>query len=147
MNISPELLNLLKTTIGYGLFACFAAFLWTPLLTKFLYKYQLTRQAEYDATLSLEARKGKANVPIMGGLLVIITVAAITILFNWERKFTWVPIGVMLLAALLGGIDDVMNIYGHKRRSRKTDEIIVYFLFRDSTATPRKVAVALLLNK
>ena len=61
---------------------------------------------------------------MMGGLLVIITVAVITMLFNWERKFTWVPIGVMLLSALLGGIDDVLNIYGHTRRSRKLKQIL-----------------------
>ena len=59
----------------------------------------------------------------MGGLLVIVTVAVLTILFDWERKYTWVPIGVMLLSALLGGIDDVMNIYGQKRRSRKLSQV------------------------
>jgi phospho-N-acetylmuramoyl-pentapeptide-transferase len=54
----------------------------------------------------------------MGGLLVIVTVALLTILFNWERSYTWVPIGVMLLSALLGGIDDLLNIWGKERHSR-----------------------------
>lgn len=60
----------------------------------------------------------------MGGLLVIITVAAITILFNWDRKLTWAPIGVMLFAAALGGIDDFLNIFGEKRRSRKLGQVM-----------------------
>lgn len=109
----------LSTIIGFALFSGFFAFLWAPILIKVLYKLKLTRSAEFDDTLAHETRKHKRGTPIMGGLLVIITVALITILFNWERSFTWVPIGVMLLAALLGGVDDVLHVYGHKRRSRK----------------------------
>ena len=73
--------------------------------------------------MGLGGRQNKAGVPIMGGLLIIVTVAVMTMLLNWERKFTWMPIGVMLLAALLGGVDDVMHIYGHKRRNRKLSQI------------------------
>jgi len=124
MLIPLESLNLLRQAIFFGLVSCVLAFLWAPLLTKLMYKYRLTRCPEYDATIAMGARKSKIGVPVMGGLLVIVTVAVITIAFNWERRFTWVPIGVMLLAALLGGIDDVMNIYGHKRRSRKLKQIL-----------------------
>jgi phospho-N-acetylmuramoyl-pentapeptide-transferase len=119
MTIDPIQLELLRTAIFYGLLACVVAFLWTPLLTKLLYKYDITRRTEYDASLGVQERKDKQGVPIMGGLVVILTVAMLTYIFNWERSFTWVPIGVMLLAALLGGLDDVMNIYGKKRRLRK----------------------------
>ena len=123
MQIPAALLDLLKTAMGYGLISAIAAFAWAPLLIKLLYRYQLTRNPEYDATLAMGARKGKIGVPVMGGLLVIITVAVITYLFNWERRFTWVPIGVMLLSATLGGIDDVLHIYGHRRRSRKLKQV------------------------
>src|SRR3989338_4158101 len=122
--IDPQSLILLKTTISYALISCVVAFLWAPILTKLLYKYNITRRSEYDATLEMGERKKKAGVPVMGGLLVIITVAVITYLFNWERSFTWVPIGVMLLSALLGGIDDVLHIYGHTRRSRKLSHVL-----------------------
>jgi len=124
MTIPHESLDLLKTAISYGLISAIGAFLWAPLLIEILYKYKLTRRPEYDATLGMNGRQSKAGVPIMGGLLVILTVAVVTILFNWERKFTWVPIGVMCLSALLGGIDDVMHVYGHERRSRKLSQIL-----------------------
>ena len=124
MPITVEHLDLLRKAIGFGLFSCFFAFLWAPFLTKLLYKYKIVRSAEFDASLSLDGRRDKAGVPIMGGLLVIVTVAIITIAFNWERKFTWVPIGVMLLAAVLGGIDDILNIYGTRRRNRGLKQII-----------------------
>ena len=124
MTIQPEQLEVLRTAISFGLVSCVVAFLWTPLLTKILYRYDITRRPEYDATLAMGARKSKAGVPVMGGLLVIVTVAAITMLFNWERTFTYVPIGVMILAALLGGVDDVLHVYGHKRRSRKMKQVL-----------------------
>ena len=60
----------------------------------------------------------------MGGILVILTVAIITYAFNWERSFTWVPIGVMLLAAGLGAIDDLLNIYGTRRRNRSVAQVL-----------------------
>ena len=123
MYIGTAQLDLLKTAIQFGLISCIIAFLWAPALTKFLYKYNITRHAEYDATLAMGARRSKRGVPVMGGLLVIITVALITYFFNWERSFTWVPIGVMLMAALLGGVDDLLNIYGKRRRSRKLKQV------------------------
>lgn len=112
-------IDILRSIIGFALLAGFFAFLWAPMLTKILYKLKLTRRAEFDDTLAHESRKSKCGTPIMGGLLVVVTVALITFFFNWERSFTWVPIGVMLLAAALGGVDDVLHVYGHKRRSRK----------------------------
>ncbi len=124
MFATPVSISLLREAISYGLFACFIAFIWAPLLTKILYKYRITRQAQYDTTLAMEHRQHKRGVPIMGGLLVIVTVAVITMLFNWERSFTWVPIGVMLMSATLGGIDDILNIYGSQRRNRKLKHIL-----------------------
>lgn len=124
MELSSEALTLLRLNIIYGLVACISAFIWAPLLIKILYKYKITRRNEYDTTLAMKARADKQGVPIMGGLLVILTVTLITYFLNWDRQFTWVPIGVMLLSATLGGIDDILHIYGHKRRSRKLEQIL-----------------------
>jgi phospho-N-acetylmuramoyl-pentapeptide-transferase len=118
MNTTQLALNTLRQAIGFGLISSVVAFLWAPILTKILYRYRITRTNPYDATLAMEGRREKIGTPIMGGLLVIVTVALITLLFNWERKFTFVPIGVMLLSALLGGVDDILNIYGERRRNR-----------------------------
>ncbi len=116
--------DILRTATGHGLIAAIVAFLWAPLLIKILYKYKITRRSEFDATLSMGDRKSKEGVPIMGGLLVVLTVAGMTALLNWERSFTWVPIGVMMIAAFLGGLDDVLHIYGHKRRQRKLKHVL-----------------------
>lgn len=110
--------EILRTAIGFGLAAVIISFLWAPLLIKLLYRFKITRTNPFDPTLGMAGREQKFGTPIMGGLLVILTVAMITFFFNWERRFTFVPIGVMLLSALLGGIDDILNIYGEKRRNR-----------------------------
>ncbi|PIR03997.1 MAG: hypothetical protein COV59_02325 [Candidatus Magasanikbacteria bacterium CG11_big_fil_rev_8_21_14_0_20_39_34] len=125
MLISDMSVDILRTAILFALAATLSAFLWAPLLIKFLYKYKIQRHPEYDATLAMGARRTKYGVPIMGGLLIIITIIVITLLFNWERKFTWMPIAVMTLAALLGGLDDVMNnLIGKKRRIRKIKHVL-----------------------
>ncbi|MEK7681068.1 MAG: phospho-N-acetylmuramoyl-pentapeptide-transferase [Patescibacteria group bacterium] len=115
-------LELLREALTYIMASAIGAFIWAPLLTKFLYKYNITRRAEYDFTLHGE-RKCKIGTPIMGGLLVILTVTAVTIFFNWNRENTYVPIGVMGISAILGATDDLLNIFGKKRRERKISQI------------------------
>ena len=51
----------------------------------------------------------------MGGLIVVLSVALITFFFNWDRQFTWVPIGGMLIAAILGAFDDIFSVIGLRR--------------------------------
>jgi len=119
-----ESINVLKNAIGFGLLSCAVAFIFAPVLTKFLYKFNITLRGEFDPTLGMGNRKKKEGTPIMGGLLVVLTVAIVTYLFNWDRSFTWVPIGVMLLSAALGAADDILHVYGHKRRNRKLKHVL-----------------------
>ncbi len=109
--------------LGFALVSCFVAFLWSPLLIKFLYHFKIIKGAKKELE-NISSQKGKDQTPVMGGLLVIITVAVITLLFNWSRSYTWVPMSVMLLSALLGAIDDLLNIFGTERRSRKLSQIM-----------------------
>ncbi len=117
---SPELFEL---ALIYLLFSAIGAFIWAPLLNKFLYKYNITRRSEYDFTLRGKERKKKIGTPIMGGLLIVITVTLITIIFNWNRENTYVPIAAMTVSALLGAADDLLNIFGPKRRLRKLNQV------------------------
>jgi len=116
--------ELLRVAFIYTLAAAIGAFVWAPLLTKILYKYNITRRSEFDFTLKNGFRAGKTGTPIMGGLLVVITVVLITVIFNWERKYTYVPIGSMAVAAILGAADDLLNIFGKKRRMKKLAHVI-----------------------
>ncbi len=117
-------IELLKTSLLYLLASATGAFLLAPLLARFLTKFKITRAGELDHTLQGE-RQHKVGTPIMGGLLVIGVVTIITMLFNWSRTYTYVPIGAMGLAALLGATDDLLNIFGGKRRLRNIRHTLI----------------------
>ncbi len=109
--------------LGFAIFSCSVAFFLSPFLIHLLHRFNIKKSPKVELA-SIDSRRGKDNTPIMGGLLVIVTVAIISILFNWSRSFTWVPLGVMLIAAALGGVDDLLNIFGAERRSRKLAHVI-----------------------
>jgi len=111
--------NLLTTILFFIIFSCLIAFVLAPLIIHLLYKLKIQRRMELDPSLKANnQRADKTGTPIMGGLLMIVTILIVTLLFNFEQKFTYVPIGVMCLSALLGGIDDILNVFGEKRKSR-----------------------------
>jgi phospho-N-acetylmuramoyl-pentapeptide-transferase len=120
----PTQIESLTTIIGFGLFSSIVSLILAPFLISFLRRHGITRKSEGDATMNLESRQSKANTPIMGGLLIIITVILLTVIFNWDRRFTWVPIGVLILSALLGAIDDLLNTFGEERRQRSLSQVL-----------------------
>jgi len=118
MSCLPFSPDLLQQALLYVILAAMGAFILAPVLVRLLLKMQITRRNEFDFTLRGGDRLFKVGTPIMGGLLVIIVVTTITLFFNWERSYTYVPIGVMGISAFLGAADDLLNIFGKKRRSR-----------------------------
>ena len=111
------------------------AFLITPLLTCFLYKYKLWRkQVRQKATDGGDVfyfqkfnKNKETNVPRMGGILIWGTVLIVIFLFWliskitdiwWLNKLnflsrdqTWLPLFALISASLLGLIDDLMQIH------------------------------------
>lgn len=94
------------------------AILWTPLFTDFLYKNRLgkrIRQTGFDekkAPIFYSLHKHKENTPTMGGLLIWITTAVVTLPMNLTRAQTWLPLFALVATGLVGAADDIMNIYG-----------------------------------
>ena len=111
--------------LAFALIACIVAFLLSPIFIKILYRFGVVRKNHGDATLIGADKQHKINTPTMGGLLVILVIAILTISFNWSRAYTYVPIGVMVLAASLGAVDDILNIFGGTRRRRTLKQTLV----------------------
>jgi phospho-N-acetylmuramoyl-pentapeptide-transferase len=109
--------------LSFAILGTVMAFLLAPFLIRFLRYFHIIKGAKVELA-SLGSHAYKATTPVMGGLLVIFVVALVTYLLDWSRSFTWVPIGVMLIAAALGAIDDIMNVYGQERRSRKIGHVL-----------------------
>lgn len=94
------------------------AILWTPLFTDFLYKNRLgkkIRQTGFDeskAPIFYALHKHKENTPTMGGLLIWITTAVVTLLMNLSRAETYLPLFALVATGLVGAVDDLFNIHG-----------------------------------
>lgn len=112
------------------------AFLITPILTHFLYKYKLwrkeVRQKAIDGgTVEIFQKfhkEGETQIPRMGGILIWLTTLFLIFLFFvisqitdiwWFEKLnflsrgqTWLPIFVLVAASLVGLLDDVLQVLG-----------------------------------
>lgn len=112
------------------------AFLLTPVLTHFLYKYKLwrkeVRQKAIDGgevtVFQKFHKEGETSIPRMGGILIWGTVLLIIFLFwgisqitdIWwldklnflSRSQTWLPLFALIAASLLGLADDVLQVFG-----------------------------------
>jgi len=109
------------------------AMAWTPLLTKFLFQYGVRTKIKEksvdgkSAPIYHELHKAKAGTPVMGGLLVWVTVLVLAVIFNimstWiggyvsilnflRRSQTWLPIFALVTTGVLGAIDDIKSSRG-----------------------------------
>jgi len=104
------------------------AFLWVPLLTDWLYKNHLGKKIRDAKSAPIFSRlhKSKEGTPTMGGLVVWVTTAFLTLFIAlmakithspiWEnfnflsRGQTYLPLGALVASAIVGLIDDLLNI-------------------------------------
>lgn len=89
----------------------------TPIYTNIAYRNKWWKQQRTEAWSGgvaavyqkLHAEKHKRNIPTMAGIIFVAAIF-ITTLTNLNRGQTWLPLAGMLGAALIGLIDDAMNI-------------------------------------
>lgn len=113
--------------IFHGLLLALAGFLFsmalTPFYTHFAYKYKFWKQQKTTTVdgkdlpimRKLHAHKFKHVFPTMAGLIGVVSVTMVTWTFNLDRGQTWLPLTGFLGGALVGVIDDVINIFGSGR--------------------------------
>lgn len=100
----------------------------TPLLTAFLFKHRLGKQIRdpNETPIFSALHAHKAGVPTMAGILVWGSTLIVALIFwaiarfvpvgffhqanFWSRSETYLPIGMMVLAAGVGLVDDIYNI-------------------------------------
>ncbi len=100
----------------------------TPALTNFLYRHRLGKQIrdEKETPIFSALHARKAGTPTMAGVLVWGTTLVLAIaawflsrvvphglwhdLNFWSRSETYLPMGLMVLAAVIGLVDDIYNI-------------------------------------
>jgi len=129
-----------------GVFSSILAIFLTPILTHFLYKYSLRKQIREDknAPVFMSLHKKKEGTPTMGGILMWGCTIVVTFLFfccskitngffgalNFlSRSETWLPLGAMAGAAVIGLIDDLLGVFhiGVKGGGLKVKQKIVIY--------------------
>ncbi len=109
---TPELTRVFLLTSVSFVFALVI----TPIITHFLYKYQITQKIRSAAVDGKESpvfsklHQKKENTPTMGGVIIWLTVLTITLLFNLSRPQTWLPLFTLVSAGVLGIFDDAFNV-------------------------------------
>jgi phospho-N-acetylmuramoyl-pentapeptide-transferase len=106
---------ILSHSLLFTIVSALIAFIFAPFLIYVLKKLKIKRSFELDPSRGISQRLKKEGTPIMGGLLMVLVILFLTVFFNWDKRFTFVPIGVMCLSAFLGVWDDLSNIFGKKR--------------------------------
>ncbi len=93
----------------------------TPLYTHLAYKRQWWKKPRTAAAtgeqatmyMKLHNEKHNHHTPTMAGIIFVIATGAITLAANLMRTETWLPLGAMAGAGLIGLIDDVINVHSN----------------------------------
>ncbi len=127
--------NIIKLLVLAAL-ATTIALLWTPLLIRFLNRFQFWKQKARTKTITGEEaevfhslhKEREVTVPRGGGVLIWISVLIVIFLFFglahlahpwWFKKLnflsrseTWLPLFTLVAASIVGLIDDILTVFG-----------------------------------
>lgn len=124
----PVLVQNVMKVLFLAAIAFVVAFAWTPLLTHILYKFKLGKSIRNEgAPIYAKMHSSKAGTPVMGGLLIWVTVLVLAVVFfvisrisdnflvnelNFlTRSETLLPLGALVATALIGLVDDLLNVF------------------------------------
>lgn len=97
----------LRTILGV-LTALFIALMVGPGMIRFLTRFQIGQTVRDDGP---ESHFTKAGTPTMGGVLIVVSIAASTVLWSdLENRFVWIVLVTTLLFATIGWYDDYLKL-------------------------------------
>lgn len=92
----------------------------TPIYTFLAYRHKFWKKQRTTSTTGeklevfnkLHARKFKRNIPTMAGVIFVTSITVVTLIFNLDRGQTWLPLAALLGGAVVGLLDDIVNLRG-----------------------------------
>jgi phospho-N-acetylmuramoyl-pentapeptide-transferase len=96
------------------------AVVWGPFLIRILRRYKIGKRIRIDGP---RGHQTKFGTPTMGGLMIVVPVVLTTVALNIYNlagqtsvgRSILVPLGVMLVYAFIGAVDDVAGVRGMRR--------------------------------
>lgn len=112
-------MQLIKITL-LAIAALSVSMMLTPIYTFFAYKYKFWKRGRTTSTTGellqvfneLHREKLSRNIPTMAGLIIVASVTLVTLMFNFDREQTWLPLAALIGGGAVGLLDDVINIRG-----------------------------------
>lgn len=126
---SGQSTQLLAVRTGLAtLLACCACIIWGNTAIRLLGKYCPDRVDSASARLN-ELHAHKASTASMGGVLICFAMAiAIAISSNFTSPFALIAIGIVILFAAIGSLDDWMKISGRSRGLRPRQKLFLQII-------------------
>lgn len=114
--LTDELARTFLLSLGAFLLAMFL----TPLYTYVAYRFRFWKKQRTESTTGealkvftkLHANKFKRNIPTMAGIVFVFAITVVTFFFNLDRQETWLPLAALLGGAVVGLLDDIINLRG-----------------------------------
>lgn len=112
----------INSQMGFEMMLALGAFLLsmflTPIYTDIAYKYKWWKKQksvaitgeELTVMNKLHAAKIKRKFPTMAGMIFVVAVSTVTLVCNFSRGQTWLPLAAFVAGGVIGLIDDVINV-------------------------------------
>lgn len=115
-NLTSDMIPLFTISVA----AFILAMMLTPIYTYFAYRYRFWKRQRSTSTTGevlevftkLHQAKFKRNIPTMAGVIGVVTITSITFGFNLNSGETWLPLVALVSGAVVGLIDDIINLRG-----------------------------------
>jgi len=119
LHITVETDTLIRVLL-LGFLGFLVSMIITPLYTTAAYRWEWWKKPRTETVTGekakifakLHAAKHKRLIPTMAGAITVTAVCLVTVLFNLSRAETWLPVAAFAGAAMVGLIDDIINLKG-----------------------------------
>lgn len=116
-----DLVNSLIHMALLGSISFLVAMALTPIYTYLAYRFKFWKKQRTTSTTGemlkiftkLHAKKFERSIPTMAGAIGVLSIVGVTLAFNLDRGQTWLPIAALVGGALVGLLDDIINIRGN----------------------------------
>jgi phospho-N-acetylmuramoyl-pentapeptide-transferase len=115
-----QLTHQLPSTFFLAVGAFLLSMLLTPIYTFMAYRYKFWKKQRSTSTsgeklvifTKLHANKFKRNIPTMAGVIFVISITFISFFFDNNHAQTWLPMAALVGGAIVGLLDDIINLRG-----------------------------------
>lgn len=119
LQFSVETTTLIRMLL-LGFLGFLVSMLITPIYTTVAYKWEWWKKPRTTTTtgeqatmfMKLHGAKHKRLIPTMAGVVFVAAICIVTVAFNLSREETWLPLAALAGAAMVGLLDDIINIKG-----------------------------------